>query len=177
MMESILQVCTETYYKGIATNIIESSKRGDIGRMAYSIANIIIHSFQGILIIFFVCLAQYASMAFQVIIDDVQNHQPSFLIAVKLPLAKWKRGYFLTLSFVEKLDGFFGISLVIFTSTLYFHSVKNIVEFKKTIFSKDFTQLVANVLEITEYLMMTIALTSTTKGMRGRVIFFLQLNS
>ena len=88
------------------------------------IVNFVHESYKDSVSLLFVCLIWLASKSIQVIVNDVETRfstikdQLSSQVSVQ-QVIKWKRDYFITLDWIEEIDGFFGPVLVISFTNIF----------------------------------------------------------
>ena len=105
--------------KGDISRFIKSATHGDITTMFVAFGRIAGHAFRFQPMILFTSLTWLASSSIQVIIDDVRNFNPMSDSATALRINKWKKSYFLILSFIEDIDRMFGPIFASFICILY----------------------------------------------------------
>lgn len=74
-------------------------------------------------IILFTCLAWTASMMLERLIDDLPKNNISYNMEISQQLVKWKLAYQLINNYIDKINGFFGIILLVYLARQVFSSV------------------------------------------------------
>ena len=75
--------------------------------------------YKDLIIILFICLIWFASKSIQVIVNDVETRFSKIQDVSVNQIIQWKRNYFITLDWIEEIDGFFGSLLVIFFAQIF----------------------------------------------------------
>ena len=78
-----------------------------------TIRNFVGEVYKDLIIILFICLIWFASKSIQVIVNDVETRFSKIQDVSVHRVIEWKRNYFLTLDWIEEINGFFGPLLVI----------------------------------------------------------------
>ena len=75
--------------------------------------------YKDLISLLFVCLIWLASKSIQIIVNDVETRFSTIQDDAVHQVIEWKRNYFVTLDWIEEIDGFFGPVLVISFANIF----------------------------------------------------------
>ena len=127
--------------------------------------------YKDLIFILFICLIWLASKSIQVIVNDVETRFSKIQDVSVHRVIEWKRNYFLTLDWIEEINGFFGPVLVICLAHIFLTTSTYSFQCLNGIFSGSNENPLTFLVTIVRNITTTSALIVVTQIMKNQVKF------